>query len=567
MKKKNIVLLLFVSIVGALLPLMPSVKNLEDSAIDLRFAVRGPIKYGDDVVVVAIDDRTDEDWRGIPKAFWLGKIAQLCTLVQEDGAKSIGLDMLISVDLDAYLKENGFSETPNQDFYDVAKRAKGVLFLGAKPGNLAEETRKNLQDDAYFLSVSTLQSDRTTIRALPRWDIQANPPMLAFANGLAKIDVHRKDQIDINFSGSEPTVVSASDLFYGLTEPGALAGKIVLIGETYSQSQDRINTPFRQAEAGVLVHAEAIQTLLLDRELFVVPIGIVAALGLFLGFASGQAAHVLSIGKYVCVAVVLAGIWSLGAQWIFTNKFVVVPVVAPMMTILLLSPLCVFAMKAIDERHERLWARSQWGQMVSDEFVAVLEAKRSAGLGTIESFNAALLFLDVAGFSEKSNRLPAEKVVEGLNSLFEPVIRQVNVHKGTVLNFIGDGVVAMFHSTEGGVEFRQRALNAALGVLVEVDALRKTEKQGEDWNVRIGMAVGDVNLALVGSKDRKQMTVYGTAVNMAARLEQAGKSLETRLALSQDFADLIGETGKSFEQYRIKPKGWDEEVEALALKE
>ncbi len=596
MRSSHVFLLLFVSLFAAALPLFPSMTALENSSIDARFHVRGPVEFKNKVIVVAIDDATaDETWQDIPKAFWSSQIAQLCSIARANGAKFVGLDMIVLVDADKYLEARGIAEAPNSELFDEVRNSKGTVFLGTNPESSAEvkqsdpetesETNHLKFADEQYLSITTLQSDRSTIRKLPRWDGGFTPEKLCFAHGLARKDLSRHDPIDINFTGSEPVVISATKLYYSVDEnlkifekaidfdpkidldPKMFEDAIVLIGETYSLSQDRINTPFLEGESGVMIHAEAIETILSGRELTLTPLVLtIIGCGL-LGLASGFIAHRISIGRYVLVAVLLGIAWSASAQWTFSGFNFVFPVVSPLMSFLLISPLCVFAVKAIEEKHERLWARSQWGQMVSDEFVAVLESKRNAGVGTIESFTAVLLFLDVAGFSEKTNRLSSQVVVGGLNRIFEPVIEHINQQGGTVLNFMGDAVMAMFHSSDARGTFHSRAIEAAINILGSVDELNRMAGDSEPWDVRIGMAVGDVNLALVGNKERKQMTVYGSAVNMAARLEQAGKSLGTRLAVSVEFQDQLGDLNGRFVRTSIQPKGWDQEVEVLSFQE
>lgn len=549
---------------GCSLPFIPATQSLENKTIDARFQIRGPLKSKSKVVVVAIDDKTNEAWEAIPKAFWAGNLAKISAEARRQGAIRVGVDIVVSVDPDQFLLERGIDETPNMDLYGEVVDSNGSVFLGTREGDdLAPPL--DLLGPSSLLSPNVNQLDRSIIRHLPRWDTSFDPPIMSIANGLAGKDQNKRELIQINFSGSKPVIVSAQDLIDGNVHRGIFENAIVLIGETYKASQDRYDTPFSEDESGVLIHAEAIETILNNRELHGLPLIVTAVICGMLGLISGFIAHRFSIGKFVSFACVISIVWCIVAHFAFVGSNFVLPVVGPVMTFALLAPLCVFPMKAIEEKHERLWARSQWGQMVSDEFVAVLEANRSAGLGSMEAITSALFFLDVAGFSEKSNRMTSQQVVEGLNWLFDPIISQIGAHGGTVLNFIGDGVVAMFHKSDENGTFQQRAVLASIAILAATDQLKK---EGEEiWDVRIGMAVGEVSLALVGSKERKQMTVYGAAVNMAARLEQAGKTLGTRLAVSVDFKDHLGEYSNRFVKSRIQPKGWDEEVEVLSLQE
>ncbi len=86
--------------------------------------------------------------------------------------------------------------------------------------------------------------------------------------------------------------------------------------------------------------------------------------------------------------------------------------------------------------------------------------------------------------------------------------------------------------------------------------------------VRIGLGFGQVTLALIGSEHRKQMTLYGEAVNLAARLEAAGKdpAIQSPLVVSDDYAEAIQVLDLPFEAVRYLPKGWSEPQRVWCLR-
>jgi len=87
--------------------------------------------------------------------------------------------------------------------------------------------------------------------------------------------------------------------------------------------------------------------------------------------------------------------------------------------------------------------------------------------------------------------------------------------------------------------------------------------------VRIGLSSGETTLALIGSENRQQMTLYGEAVNLAARLEAVGKEpdIQSRLVVSERYAEAARACGRRFESGRKLLKGWDAPTEFLFLVE
>ena len=77
------------------------------------------------------------------------------------------------------------------------------------------------------------------------------------------------------------------------------------------------------------------------------------------------------------------------------------------------------------------------------------------------------------------------------------------------------------------------------------------------WKVRVGIAWGEATVAVAGSSKRKQVSVYGSAVNLASRLEQSGKDLRTRICVE---SAAFAEFAPDFDTGEVLVKGWDKPV-------
>jgi len=133
---------------------------------------------------------------------------------------------------------------------------------------------------------------------------------------------------------------------------------------------------------------------------------------------------------------------------------------------------------------------------------------------------ATMLFADIRGFTELSEQLMPEQVVELLNRYLAPVVNVVFANAGLLDKFYGDGVMAVFGAPRPSDDDALRAVLTAGQILEQVRALN--EQPGVSWPlaVSIGLATGDVVAGHIGSERRLEYTVIGDAVNLASRLQQ-----------------------------------------------
>ncbi|MBK8742624.1 MAG: adenylate/guanylate cyclase domain-containing protein [Betaproteobacteria bacterium] len=142
---------------------------------------------------------------------------------------------------------------------------------------------------------------------------------------------------------------------------------------------------------------------------------------------------------------------------------------------------------------------------------------------------ATVLFADIAGFTEMTERAGAVRTVEIMNAFFDEVTRIVGDHDGIVAQFIGDAVLATFNVP---VEDPRHAVNAFEAARAMLACVASREFAGERIRVRIGINTGPLVAGNVGGGGRQSYTVYGGTVNVAARLEALCKEHGTSLLVS-----------------------------------
>jgi len=158
--------------------------------------------------------------------------------------------------------------------------------------------------------------------------------------------------------------------------------------------------------------------------------------------------------------------------------------------------------------------------------------------GHTEAINAAIWLSDMRGFTALSDRVAPQVVIDILNRYFDCQVPTIHKYGGEVLNFMGDGLLAMFPIDNGETSKVCRdALAAALEARAKVAQIEPTGI--DDLNeVRCGLALhlGEVLYGNIGGGNRLDFTCIGPAVNLAARLEKVAAQLGRTIVTSSEFA-------------------------------
>ncbi len=167
-------------------------------------------------------------------------------------------------------------------------------------------------------------------------------------------------------------------------------------------------------------------------------------------------------------------------------------------------------------------------QAVADSMI-----EHDGALAPVER-EATILIADVAGFTALTETKGPQAIVDTFNAYFEAASEVIGTHKGVVTQFIGDAVLATFNVPTADPGHRQHAINAAVDLLklVQSDTFA-----GESLKIRVGVSTGPVIAGNVGGGGRAAYTVYGEAVNLAARLEALNKEKGTRILISGTTAE------------------------------
>jgi adenylate cyclase len=176
---------------------------------------------------------------------------------------------------------------------------------------------------------------------------------------------------------------------------------------------------------------------------------------------------------------------------------------------------------AEDLERRNAFIRSLFGRYLSQEVVTdLLESPEGPRLGG-ESRQVTLLMSDLRGFTPLTEGLAPEQVLQLLNSYLAAMADVILAHSGTIDEFVGDGILAIFGAPLARPDDARRAVACAAAMqaaLVELN--QKNGLEGLPW-LEMGVAVhtGEVIVGNIGSERRTKYGVVGSTVNHAGRIE------------------------------------------------
>jgi adenylate cyclase len=191
------------------------------------------------------------------------------------------------------------------------------------------------------------------------------------------------------------------------------------------------------------------------------------------------------------------------------------------------------------ERLRGVFARFLPEPMVDE---VLLRADGDLRLGGVRLVSTAL-FADLRGFTGFAERTPPDDVIAVLNRYFGEMSDAVLDNGGTLVAFLGDGLIAVFGAPIECDDHADRAVAAAREMLGDrlprFNDWAREQGYGEPFRMGIGMSSGPLMSGNVGSERRLEYTAIGDTVNTASRIESLTKKLGHPVLLSESTLDLL----------------------------
>jgi adenylate cyclase len=163
--------------------------------------------------------------------------------------------------------------------------------------------------------------------------------------------------------------------------------------------------------------------------------------------------------------------------------------------------------------------------------------------GSAEAIRAVIWFSDLRGFTKLTDSLPRDLLVATLNDYLEAMAAPVLAHKGQILKFMGDGLLATFDLTgRDAVAVCGEALAAAAALRTDFPVLNEVREAAGKPIMEFGLALhlGEVLYGNIGARERLDFTVIGPAVNEASRIQALCRPLDRSVLISSSFQEAAG---------------------------
>ena len=313
--------------------------------------------------------------------------------------------------------------------------------------------------------------------------------------------------------------------------------KVVMLG-TVLPFADRQRLPVQLAAwdrdaydtPGVLLQAQTLRNILDGNLIQPLPRALAASLTAamaLLWFVAGSTATVIAVLGAV-MAVLLAGATGLVTQGWF------LPVTGPMMTAILAHG-GRHAYETVLKLRERRRLRSVFSGYVSpDVMQEILAGKLQPELGGVNK-HVCVLFSDIRGYTTRSEGMTPQAIVDFLNRYFEEAVSLIHAAGGTVVCFMGDGIMVVFGAPNALDNPCVPAFRAACDMLEHVANFNAgCRERGEaPIEIGVGLHAGEAVIGHVGSSARHDYTAIGDVTNVASRLEGLTKEAGYRLVCSK----------------------------------
>jgi adenylate cyclase len=185
--------------------------------------------------------------------------------------------------------------------------------------------------------------------------------------------------------------------------------------------------------------------------------------------------------------------------------------------------------------------RVQFEQFFSQELVGALE--RDPDLLEGRHQQVTILVSDLRGFTQLSERLEPQITCGVVRDVMERLTERISVQGGVIVDYAGDGILAMWNAPVAQADHAARACRAALGMLDELPALNSKWRDtiGGPLAIGIGVNTGPAHVGNTGSSRRLKYGPHGLTVNVASRVQDATKRLGAlMLASSSTWEQLAG---------------------------
>lgn len=222
-------------------------------------------------------------------------------------------------------------------------------------------------------------------------------------------------------------------------------------------------------------------------------------------------------------------------------------------------------MARMEQEQEAIAARVRFEQFFTPELARQLTAQPELLDGRDEEIST--LFIDLCGFSRISERVGSAKSADWIADVMNVVSDAILDRHGVLVDFVGDGVLAMWGAPQKEPHHAELACGAALAVLELEPVLtaRWRAVLGEAVRFNMGLNTGMARVGNVGSRKKFKYGPLGNTVNLASRIQGAAKHFKTNLLIAGATRRGLDDTLQPRRLGKVRVKDIAEPVELYEL--
>jgi adenylate cyclase len=346
-------------------------------------------------------------------------------------------------------------------------------------------------------------------------------------------------QVFLDFRGpSAYRTLSLNDILTGRYDPADITGQIVLVGITARSVKDYVVTPLNEQNLGVELHAQVVNQLLRSAMEGAPPLGILpdrweCLILLAWCLVTGLSTYLFRSPWFLTLAVAMVATVIVLSGWLFFKQNTWMPVALPMVGALATAGLVTSYISFFENRERRIIMQLfQRNSAIAETIVQRRDEFMAGGRLIPKELTATILFTDLRGYSSLSETMGPAKLLDWLNQYHTEMARAVNRHRGIVVSYAGDALMAAFGvplertTTEAIREDAGNAVDCALAMKTALENLNAgwLGKSQKPLAMRVGIYTGEVVAGCIGSAERLEFATIGDTTNTAARLESLDRS-------------------------------------------
>lgn len=375
------------------------------------------------------------------------------------------------------------------------------------------------------------------------------PEAVGLKIGDAEVPITERGELWMHYTPPVPErIVPAWKVMEGHLPPAEMerlfSGRIVLIGAGAIGLRDLVATPVQDRELGVVIHAQAIEQMVLHDFLTRPDWAPGLEMALLLGTGLLLALLLPSMGAFPGALLgggMMAGVGG-GSWYAFRAKNLLVDPSATILA-LLACYIVVTLFTYLREERQRRYIHGAFDRYLSPEMVKRITADPSRLELGGEVREMSVLFCDIRGFSHISEQMGPQEIIRFLIAFLTPMADLLLARKATIDKYIGDAILAFWNAPLDDPDQYENAARASLEMLARLERLNAEMATRSDvsWpgrvEIGIGLNAGPCCVGNMGSAQRLSYSLIGDTVNLASRIEGLTKSYGVRILIGGELAE------------------------------